>query len=479
MITTTHEDITFSPAGTVRNYRSTVRWKGDTYIQIDNPRGSNWVREAVYTPPTPPISIPNVGLGNSVFVSTEGKTVAAGAIRESITDHFSNINEAVTAAQFGDTIYVYGGTHIATGNLHKDGVNWHFFGEPIISANPGVTLFNNLGVSTNLVIKGDAHFVNAFYTGGPNARIFGFTGVANTIDITCKSITLAGSEGIIFTNVTGKLTVTKEIRKTSSDYLFRLFQDTTVIVTTPLLISTNFNVTNFDSLISTESDYIGSSIFNVDLMTKTVNRFSCIRIQGGGKLTFNGKIDFYTGTTGLYVSVFWVNTGVASTLEVNGDVNSNVHAYNIFSGANQTFTHKGGTILTNAATTTLFPLNNAGQTNTTFNLSGIYQDNGAATTHINMTGTGAVLNVNGAQIIKNTSNAGGTRGLDVSGTSVVLLNNSKIVMDTAFGPAESIYASGPKDIKILQGGAGSNVAANGNITNIITGTTLIVDTDFQ
>ena len=417
-------------------------------------------------------------IGNSVFVSAEGKTVANGAVRESLTNHFSNINEAVTAALSGDTIYVYGGTHTVTANLYKEGVIWHFLGEPTISANPGVTLFTNVGVTANLTIKGDAKFVNAFYAGGPNARIFGLTGTANTIDITCKSITMAGSEGFIFTDTTGKLTVTQEIRKTSTDFMLRLFGATSITVTTPLMISTNASTTNFDSIISTETGYTGESIFNVDLITKTINQFSCIRIQGGGKITINGNITYTTASTGFNIAVVFINTGSASILEVNGNITTNGHAYNIYSGANQTFIHKNGT-LTSIATNAAYFLVNSAAAGTTFELSGKYVDNGSATTVIAMTGSTGTLKMNGAEVTKSTSNAGGTRGLDVSGTSLVLLNNTKIVLDTTLGAAESIYASAAKDVKILQGNVGSNVVANVNITNIITGTSLIVDTDFQ
>ena len=420
----------------------------------------------------------NTLLGNSVFVSAEGKTVANGAVRGSLTDHFSNINEAVIAAQSGDTIYVYGGTHTVTANLYKAGVIWHFLGEPTISANFGVTLFTNVGVTANLIIKGDAKFVNAFYTGGPNARIFGLTGTANTIDITCKSITMSGSEGFIFTNTTGKLTVTQEIRKTSNDYMLRLFGATSITVTTPLMISTNGNTTNFDSIISTETDYTGESIFNVDLITKTINQFSCIRIQGGGKITINGNITYTTASTGFNIAVVFINTASASTLEVNGNITTNGHAYNVYSGANQTFIHKNG-ILTSIATNAAYFLVNSAAAGTTFELSGKYVDDGSATTVIAMTGSTGTLKMNGAEVTKSTSAVGGTRGLDVSGTSLVLLNNTKIVLDTTLGAAESIYASAAKDVKILQGNVGSNVAANVNITNIITGTSLIVDTDFQ
>jgi len=111
-----------------------------------------WISQAL------PAAAGETSLGNSVFVSSQGKTVAAGAVRESLTNHFSSLTEAVAAAQSGDTVYAYG-SHAVSGNLVKQGVKYHFSGKGVISG-AGDLIDDLGGAITEIYITGDASFLS-------------------------------------------------------------------------------------------------------------------------------------------------------------------------------------------------------------------------------------------------------------------------------------------------------------------------------
>lgn len=185
-----------APASITREFGHKYRWlkDGNIYEQVDQGVSNNWVLEdpvagAQYLDelldvqvPTPSqfdtlvyntnisqwINVPIsnfAAVGNSLFVSAQGRTVAQGAIRENITFHFSDIEEARDAALSGDTIYVYGGTHTPFATLTKEGVKWVFLGGPVIQS--FANIWDSLGGTiTEINVKGDAEFRTI--TGGRN-----------------------------------------------------------------------------------------------------------------------------------------------------------------------------------------------------------------------------------------------------------------------------------------------------------------------
>ena len=65
-----------------------------------------------------------------------------------------------------------------------------------------------------------------------------------------------------------------------------------------------------------------------------------------------------------------------------------------------------------------------------------------------------------------------------SDANVTLLNNVKIVSDLAATNPFGIGAAAARDIKIVHN-VSSNVDTDANITNLITGTTYVYDTDIE
>ena len=62
--------------------------------------------------------------------------------------------------------------------------------------------------------------------------------------------------------------------------------------------------------------------------------------------------------------------------------------------------------------------------------------------------------------------------------SKLILKNVVIILDGATGTPLSIGASGAKNIKVYHN-VGTNFAADVNITNIITGTSIVEATDYE
>lgn len=484
MITTTHEDINFSPASAVRNYRSTVRWKGVTYIQIDNPRGSNWVQEATYSPVVPT----DTELGNSLFVSSNGKTIANGAIRESITNHFSSLTEAVSAAQSGDTIYVYGGTHANVGNLYKDGITIDFRGYPTISSS--TTMFSDDGVAGVFTVKGNAKINSG------NTKICDFSGAGGIVYLEFYSIKTTGSQPLIFKDITdSRLKISDSFSATSDtncitfrgavemELVGNIFQHKATSV------SSAFGLIYFQAD-STAGNFSGNVKVTANKIFSNGGRGGMIRVgSNNATYTFDGSIevnclnmDFNTIDTGNSMAIgIAAKVGTSLNVLINGNVYTNKKAVHIFGQNGVNFTHYGK-IISTATDLEQSLISNQGtsySSNVTYNLHGEYINNGVVRDVIRVDGgTGNIINLDGAKVYNNYDSGSDTQtGIRIAAATDLRLNNVKIYTPNAVGAPVSILTDAATNIRVYQGQVCTNVAPDANITNIITGTSIIVDTD--
>lgn len=236
-----------APASIKKPFGHKYRWlvNGNIYEQIDSGISNNWVLEdpsgieflndlADVTVPLPspgdilswngsgwvnaPLSV-DVPLGNSLYVSSKGISVFNGAKRESIKEHFSSLTEAVGAAQFGDTVYVYG-DHTLSTNLAKPGVKYHFFGNGTITGT--TNMIDDLGgASGEIYIRGNAKFRNVSYLRVPLT----ITGPDTKFDIECYSIVQqSGATAIEWQGGTddSRLVVEQDIDNTQGKYTIHL-----------------------------------------------------------------------------------------------------------------------------------------------------------------------------------------------------------------------------------------------------------------
>lgn len=421
----------------------------------------------------------DVLVGQTLFVSSAGKTVAAGAVRESLNNHYSNINEAIADAIAGDTIHVYGGSHVVTTNLYKDGVIWEFHGVPFVSAGFGLqSMFS--GSSGTLIIKGDAVFYHGFYSGGSVGKLFNFSGACN-VNVDCLSIQGQGSIMIQIAGTTlATFNVREDITKYSADYCIRLYEAPTVIFNCKTINDQNPSTTNFSSCIYLENNYVGNATFNVNEIRKTSsNQFSVIRIEAiGGKLTINGNITYTTSIgTSFWQQAIWVN-GFTEFIH-NGNLTTNAYGYRIFGGNGNTLRHNKGVWRCITNTLTVPNLVYGITTNNKFYLHGQYLNEGQSEDVINIGGAVANLSMNGAEVYQKALGLPVSSGLKLQGGNVIAVLNNVVFVSSLSGTNYCINSAVAQNIRIQQGNVASNVAANPNITNVVVGTNLIVDTNIN
>ena len=424
--------------------------------------------------------VPPVGsevlVGNSLFVSSQGKLIIDGAVRESLTDHFLDINEAIQEAIAGDTIYVYGGFHLATGNLQKQNVTWNFLGYPIVSASSSaVCLFDDLGNPETIAVNGTGIFINNFYGGGVKGKILTINNVNTILEFECYQIQFQGSYGCRFLNGRGNFTCIGGINKYGNDFGLDFGGTANYTINTPYIENSNASTTSFSSCVSLSAGFNGNVTINSKTINHSANQFSPIRNEGsGGKLTINGSITYTTGTgTGFYQQAIWVNG--FSTIVLNGELFTNSMAYRLFGGSGNTLTVNSKIIGFGMTGQSLI---SALTDNNNFNINADLEAVGNCPTVINIGGNNHVVRISNCRIVNNDLALPSKSCYLVSGTGKRFINNVSFVNTFNTGVLEAITSTTPQDIRILQGNAGGSDNINANITNIITGTVYIFDTDY-
>jgi hypothetical protein len=400
-------------------------------------------------------------LGNSLIVSSKGVTIANGAVRESVSRHFSSLIEAVSVALSGDTIYIYGGTH-GTGatNLYKDGVIYDCKGNPTINATAG-TMFNDNGVAGEFVMRGNAFLNN------PSGGVFNFTGVQTKVDIECQNVSSL-TVCFQFEDTVGCVRVHDKVFSTAGACLY-------MDNASDIIFNAKFmeNTKNNGITINTRGTFVGNCVVNAHNIKGTptlANSQILLFAQVGntGKTTINVTDKIQLAGTALTSQTILTGNG---EIIINGDVDGG--AGNAF-GIEQTpelITHNGNAY--NDGTHPVVSIT-GGDVCDIF-LNGKYTSSNAdviVQNNVNSTLTidGEIYNTNALAVAKS--------GVLVSGNSATLFKNVKIIMDIALGTPVSVGASVAKNIKVIHS-LGSNASADANITNLIAGAIFNTDLDYQ
>jgi len=415
----------------------------------------------------------DTALGNSLFVSSAGKTIANGAIRESITNHFSNLEEARDRALAGDTIYVRG-DHTVGDNLAKDNVSYWFLGRPTITYNSGTAfsfMWGDDGADMTINVKGDAIFLSPT----ANRQVIDISGVNTQYNIDCYEITSAG--GVLINMLGGTdesiIRVENKIHNTFVNYGIQIRTAGKGTIICPLITSTatsgirptvrfRGNNTNF-KIIGT----IKGSTFDGSEGVNTIY----IDEAGTGTLTIEGDVyaDPNIDINGFFAkSTIFIPNG-SHTLKLKG----NIFGFNKFCfeiTASSIIEHTGDMINTGTRACV------SATSTPSLIFKGIIESTGADDVIVTAQ-TGGILKIDGSVINSHTPGTP-TVGINL-GTSAsyqVILGNLDIQIKDATATPYAISAVANKDIKVFHS-VGSNVGYN-NITNLIAGTIFITDSDY-
>jgi len=410
-------------------------------------------------------------LGNSIFVSSKGKTVAGGAVRESLTDHFSSLDEAIVAAQSGDTIFSYDDQSTST-NLVKSGVKYHFLGNSTITWLGAGNMIDDLGVDQNIIIKGNANFRCAL----SGRKVILIQGTSTHYDIECNSISglsivcdIRGGDLSSYINAKtsiisspGATNWTIQIRNNGMGRIVCPYIDS--FATNGIRQTVKFRDQNEDFTIIGD---IYSNTFNTTYASATIDIEDIV----------NTNTLFIEGDIYQQVAVddnsFWAKSTiimVRGKLNLKGNIFGQGKYCLEIAGSNNTFKQKGN-MINNGARACIF-----GSSNAEITFNGIMESSGASDVVVTNQ-TGGFLDLNGSIINSHTPGTP-TTGLNL-GTSAsynVVLRTIDILISEAAATPFAITAASNKDIKVFHS-VGSNVGYN-NITNLITGTSLLTDSDY-
>jgi hypothetical protein len=181
----------------------------------------------------------------------------------------------------------------------------------------------------------------------------------------------------------------------------------------------------------------GEVIFNVPRIEST-SSYAFQQLQAsGGKTTINGNL------YGLQGATLSQNSGVY--VQLNGNIEVDSTAVNMASNNNETHTfYVNGDIINETGITNSVVLSRG-----KFRLNGMIQNQ-------DPDGTGTTYN-----------------GISITGAGELVIDNAKIITDN-----ESITAGAARDIRVIHSLA-ANKALNANITNIINGSNIIIDSEID
>ena len=414
----------------------------------------------------------DTALGNSLFVSSAGKTIANGAIRESITNHFSNLEEARDEALAGDTIYVRG-DHTVGSNLAKDNVSYWFLGRPTITYNSGVPysdMWGDGGVDMTINVKGDAIFLSPTI----DRQVIEIGGANTNYNIECYQI-IGGGITVFIQGGTDEsvIRVANKIENNLNIDTIRLTGPSKGSIICPLI--TNTSVAGVRWTLYLRS-FTGDFKIIGDLKNTSFDGtagVSTIFSDGAssGIITIEGDVyadpDVDIGGYGTIGAIFMASG--LYTLNLIGNVYGfNKFCFQIITSC--TISHTGNMINTGTRACV------SATSTPSLIFKGIIQSTGADDVIVTAQ-TGGVLKIEGSVINAHTPGTP-TVGINL-GTSAsyqVILRNLDIQIKDATATPYAISASANKDIKVFHS-VGSNVGYN-NITNLITGSVFITDSDY-
>jgi len=422
------------------------------------------------------------GFDNVLFVAPNGISIANGATKGSLSKKFIDIDEAISVAVSGDIVVIVGGIYSSYTNLAKDGVKIIGVNNPTIKFF-GTTALADNGSQMTIDVKGDI----TFDITGTNKKFMDVDNVLTKFNIKCKSVTVNGgaARGIDSSGgtVDSVFEATDFFHTTGTSgniYTIQLsnFAEGTFICpkistdnTTTVLNSTisMYNMGGNPKIIGDiygKSESNGAASFSVVMISGTSNN--------GGTLTINGNVyqETVTSPTG-----FWGTAAIRTiqfgNLVIRGDIYS-LDKHAILADSSGSTTDFEGKIYTTGA---LAPINLAVDQILKIRNSEIHTD--LSLTAIQEAGSLAKLILENTKIYQNHEDGGATVScINIGGSANIIMDNVKMVMNVASGTPESITTGDPKNIKIL-GNVFSNVDKSADVTNIITGTSFVFDSDIE
>jgi hypothetical protein len=413
------------------------------------------------------VTLNNIGSG---YLNGEIVTVNGGNNDMQVT---LQVTDAI------DTIYVYGGIYNESNTLYKDNVKWNFVGNPTVNLSAAIVF--EVPVNGILDVVGDADFnhigigkfvrvIDEF----SNAKIF----------FKSRNVTSQGQHAFIMHSGTGIINIAEKLEVNLINRCIQLGGTANYVFNiNDIYCSASIGQNQCINLQNQLPIYTGDSIVNCTTMRS--DNGNVIEASYGaltGKLVVNvsGKIVYGGGGSEHQNSCV---ASFSADITVNGDLDGgNGHAIDMTTIYNaKKVTHKG-----NAYNDGALPLIDHGDPSgfwsnglCTLSLNGKYRSsnekviqnggNNPLTHPVKMT-------ING-EIYSDYIGANPTYGIFMQGKGEkTMLDNVKIV--TANAGAFGIGASLPANIKIVHNVA-SNANVDGNITNLITGTNYVFDTDIE
>lgn len=452
-----------APASMLLPYWSTYLWlkNGKNYRQMTPGTSNGWEEIKESSTPFPPAES-EVALGQSLYVSSKGKTVADGAVRESISSHFSSLDEAVAAAQAGDTIYVYG-DHTINATLSKEGVKYHFFGNGIINCQ--ATPFTDVNDVTAFHVRGDARFDI-----GLGFNLLRVTDPATVYDIECHSATTRGYVLVYLGGGTAESTlkVTSFLENTFDDHTVYLTGAGQGTIICPK-IKNSATVTSLRVALYVVNAFVGSVHVIGDIVSENSENAIAFNSNAGvlGLVTVTGNV---YGSTDPYGST-WEQAAIrifAGRLHLTGDIYGYDRYCVLTTGSGNELVHVGN--MYNEDTRPCILVSSSA----TIDLKGTQRSLGSVNT-LETSQVGGTFRHSGR--IENKFVSGAiARGIDLAASAsyTAIFDNTVIVVDDGFAP-EGLRATSNKNIVVTD-----NVASNAphvNITNLVTGSNLFSDTN--
>lgn len=398
---------------------------------------------------TPEVVDTSINVANTLFVSKDGND--STGLRERFDKHFLTITAAQTSAVSGDTIIIYPGTYTDT-SLGKNGITYHFMTGANINTT-GQIFYVVTPMSLN--ITGYGSFTS-------DNKMFRFA-AAGTFNVTCLNITQTGAYGveavgIVSTNAVANITVLGKI----------LCSDRGINVTTGgKAYITAKNVEAARLAFSNEGGS-GSQLYvecdDILVTGSSANTDTCVAVIGDGYTEIRSRFRM-TNASSSWGAITCATT-FSGTLKTYGDIESSgVNAMYIVGTVTGTYIHRGNIT--------------GGKIDVTSGLAVNLSIYGDIVSSVNGT---AVIIVSSSNVylngkVSNTFSNANSHAITKQGGTLRL---DGTVLVAAHASANSIFGlTSAQDIKILK-----NVVANKNvggqvITNVVSGTTLIVDSDVE
>jgi len=414
----------------------------------------------------------------SVTINTPGTGYTNGDI-VTITGGNEDRTLQLNVAQVIDTIYVYGGTYNEGNVLHKEGVKWHFLGKPTLNLFAPSVWNDDAGI-TDIQINGDA-IINHFGNGN-FIRVNNFS----TVSINFHKVTGIGSAILWLGNGSGIINIATKLEVTTVNRCIQFEEDNRFVINVDDIFCNSF-IGGVSNAVNCRGNHIGQSIINARIIRLERANGQTVAAsptaQGLGVITFNisDKISFDRATT-IPIQGDGAVALLGGTFIINGNIDGKIgHAIDIQTGSSPKYLEHNGNAINDGSLPLVYHGADSGfwsAGNSTLKLNGKYKSSNEKVVQNGGLANGQKMFING-EIISEYNGIVTNYGLYLEADAgATLLDNVKIVMDLVATNPRGIGAGGPRDIKIVHNVA-SNADVDGNITNLITGTQYVFDTDIE